>query len=476
MADLTLDISEVQIVVHYPGDENGFLWHHRILLHRIAGGTWLTLTPDLEIQRHDLNVLRHRVLNRAGPFPGDIAGEIYAHDPIGAAALAGYKREAQIQATILGEGDVENIEAFQWVIAEAGRQDFGNVVDGALLGNEATSLAFMQKGVVILNGEELFVERVMSRDLPDWRRQKGLDLSDVRLLGDHRDAAGKKRLDLKGAVALMRSTEDKEFPIHGVQAAKEFHDSVAASAGEFLVYHSEWVRLSGVSKKTSAAHIHRALCEALRLMHSFDQVDVSTLASGEHLTRWLIQTELVVERNPQQPDFSGLDIISGAAQLPDGRASTSKFTDWVSNRLKERAATWKQERLYNQERRQLRGPRGGRGEHGDSSDDEEHEGLVSEEEEEKERRKGGRKWRRNRRHGDQVMVAERGGGAPPGRNGPALPWTLRRMRGQNSVFVLLREIVGAETLFLFPGFLRTLRTRTWDEHGGYGGLIALCGL
>ena len=70
-------------------------------------------------------------------------------------------------------------------------------------------------------------------------------------------------------------------------------------------------------------HVHRALCEALRLMHSYDQVDASSLATGEHLTRWMIQTEMVVERNPMQPDYTGLDIVDGTAQLPDGRAEGS---------------------------------------------------------------------------------------------------------------------------------------------------------
>ena len=101
-------------------------------------------------------------------------------------------------------------------------------------------------------------------------------------------------------------------------------------------------------------------------MHTFDQLDASSLAVGEHLSRWVIQTELAVERNPLQPDFSGLDIIEGSAALPDGRANTSKFTEWVTGRLKERATIWKQERLYNQERRQLR-TRGGRGDDGGSS-------------------------------------------------------------------------------------------------------------
>ena len=389
MADLTLDIPEVQIVVNYPLDGGGFFWHHRILLHRIEGGIWLTLTPDHEIQRHDLNALRHRILQRSAPYPADIAAEIYAHDPIGAAALAGFKREAQIRAAILGEGAVGNIEAFVWVISEPGHPDFGVTVDAGLLGNEATGLAFTLKGVIIRGGEELFVERVMTRDLETWRKKRGLDLSDVRLLGDHRDAAGKKRLDLKEAVALMKNVEDKEFPIGGVRAAKELHEAVAASAGEFLIYHSEWLRLSGVNKKSSAAHIHRSLCEALRLMHSFDQVDTSVLASGEHMVRWLIQVELAVERNPHQPDFSGLDIVSGTAQLPDGRASTSKFSEWVSNRLKERASIWKQERLFNQERRQLRAGRGGKGQGGDSSSEDGSSAAGTRKKKKKKKGKGG---------------------------------------------------------------------------------------
>ena len=147
MADLTLDINEVQVVVHYPLDADGFFWHHRILLHRIEGGEWLTLTPDLDIVRHDLGAQRHRVLDH------------------------------------------------------------------------------------------------------------------------HRDAAGKKQLDLRQAATLMKETTDADFPIAGVKAAKEFHASVAASSGGFLTYHSEWLRLSGVSKKASAVHVHRALCESLRLMH-----------------------------------------------------------------------------------------------------------------------------------------------------------------------------------------------------------------
>ena len=386
MADLTLDIPEIQVVVHYPGDPGGFDWHHRILLHRVEGARWITLTPDHELQRHDLAAQVHRVLDRSAPFPGDIAALIYAHDPVGRAILANFKRQAQIQAAILGEGAVLDTETYHWVVSEVGHPDFGRSIDGGLLANEATGLAFSQKGVIIQGGEELFVERVGASDLEDWKRRHGLNRADVRLLGDHRDAGGKKVLALKDAVTLMKLPVDPEFPIAGVRAAKEFHEAVAASTEGFLTYHSEWLRLSGVSRKASASHIHRAICEALRLMHSYDQVDASALAVGEHLCRWAIQTELAVERNPNMPDFSGLDIISGTAILPDGRASTSKFSEWVSGRLKERASLWKQERLFHQERRQLR-TKGGRVPGDESSSEETGKGGKKKK---KKKKKGGK--------------------------------------------------------------------------------------
>ena len=69
--------------------------------------------------------------------------------------------------------------------------------------------------------------------MAEWRRNKGLDGADVRLLGDHRDAAGKKQLDLRQAVMLMKDPTDADFPIAGVKAAKEFHSSVAASSNRF---------------------------------------------------------------------------------------------------------------------------------------------------------------------------------------------------------------------------------------------------
>ena len=105
-------------------------------------------------------------------------------------------------------------------------------------------------------------------------------------------------------------------------------------------------------------------------MHTFDQIDASTTAIGEHLSRWMVQTELVVERNPAQPDYSGLDIVAGTSLLADGRAATNKFQEWVAGKLKERSSVWKQERLFAEERRKQKGKgKGGREEDSDEDSD-----------------------------------------------------------------------------------------------------------
>ena len=83
-----------------------------VLLHRIEGGTWLTLSPDHDIERHDLNAVCHRVLNRRVPVP-DIHDQIYAHDPIGKWVLAALKRAACVQASILGQGEVDDRRKFR---------------------------------------------------------------------------------------------------------------------------------------------------------------------------------------------------------------------------------------------------------------------------------------------------------------------------------------------------------------------------
>ncbi|CAK0806201.1 unnamed protein product [Prorocentrum cordatum] len=345
MADvLTVDIADPQILVRYENDPNGFYWHHKVLLFRVDGDIWIALTPDLALVRVKLLNVQHEVLERRAPFPPHLANQVYAHDPIAGAALAGYRRRAKMQGQLLGVGQVDAVERMIWVIAEARSARFGEVVDAALMDDDAHGTSFDAKGVVVLGGEEFFVQKIAASGLADFKKE-----TKIRTLGDHTDDAGQRVLHLTEAVAFMRDTEQKGFPLSGIRSMKEFLDSVGAGPGNMISYQAEWERLSGVGEGLAVNHVHRNLCEVIRLMHSWDQVDHSMMASAEQIVRWLIQTEIAVERNPRHPDYSGLDIVISAPVNAVGRASTSKFNSWVTDRLKERAAIWKQGRLYRRE-------------------------------------------------------------------------------------------------------------------------------
>lgn len=198
-----------------------------------------------------------------------------------------------------------------------------------------TGMAFETKGVVTLNGEEVFVQRMSTGEASDLAKNKADAGSDARLLGLHLDRAGRRRLDLSDAVQLMTEEELEDFPATEVRAAREFLLAVSEGPGNLARYHVDWQRLLGISDGTAVCQI----CEVLRLLN------IPSLAAGEQLVRWLVQLEVATERNYRSPDFSGLGIILG-------RAQTRKFNEHLTNKLKERAQIWKSERQFSEEKRQ----------------------------------------------------------------------------------------------------------------------------
>ena len=107
----TLNIPEPQVLVHFPGDPNGLNYHHRVLLHKISPGKWVTLTPDLDLEIHDLNVRRHVVLGRHSGFPDQYVDEAYVFEEISRNELERQKRLAKTMGSILDDGEIADVAA-----------------------------------------------------------------------------------------------------------------------------------------------------------------------------------------------------------------------------------------------------------------------------------------------------------------------------------------------------------------------------
>ena len=377
--DLTLDVKEPQVLLHFPLDAGGFYWHQRVLLKKLAAGRWIGVSPDFGLEVVDLNVLRHRVLDRRAPFPLPEALTAYIFDPIGRADLERLRQRAKTMAIILSSEDPVELEAFSWVYADVSDPLFGGVAPEDAVSN---GVIMGDLGIVDRDGENVFIIHMAEPRITAWKESRKGHLGDLRLLGDHRDSQGKRHLGFLEALALMRPTKFDDWGLAGPAVLFEYLTALKTAGIELSAYHLAWVRNSGVPPWMSIVHEHRILIEVIRIAIAVDQLDVANLLSFENLGRRLVQIETAVSRNPHAPDFSGLEVFMEAPISSAGQAQTLKFNEWVTCRLKDMANIKKQARLYNEEFRSRGRGAGGGGGHdggagggrGDGGGDDRHRG------------------------------------------------------------------------------------------------------
>lgn len=243
---ITLDLKEPQILRHFPQDANGFLWHHRVLLCKVSPGIWIGLTPDHDLERLNLHEVEHISLDRRSPFPAPQRPYVYAFDDMGRADLERLKRRAQSMATLFNDTAVDDIEVYEWLIAETNHPEFGTVVHeddidlGVTMGDSA---------IIHRNGQEVFVRRISSTDKKQWLENMDSSRGDLRLLGDHRDNQDKRFLDFKTALTLMKESKFDDWPLQGPRVVMEFLKAVRSGPGDLATYHLTWMKASGVNQQ-----------------------------------------------------------------------------------------------------------------------------------------------------------------------------------------------------------------------------------
>ena len=84
-------------------------------------------------------------------------------------------------------------------------------------------------------------------------------------------------------------------------------------------------------------------------MATMDQLDLRRSAAAEHICRRILQTQEAIKRNPQAPDFTGLEIYTRHVQECPGGAHAPRFRTFVASVMKDEAAYMKQTRLAKEE-------------------------------------------------------------------------------------------------------------------------------
>lgn len=139
--------------------------------------TAVALSPDYEIEKVSLNEQVHEVLDRRSPFPDYLdPEEIYAFDPVADSVLQPYRRRAKLQASFLGEAaGGSDVTRYVWIVADRSSDVFGQEVDYKLMDDPGTGTFLQNRGVVMIGGSELFVEKVEVTELDVWRRRQRAD-------------------------------------------------------------------------------------------------------------------------------------------------------------------------------------------------------------------------------------------------------------------------------------------------------------
>ena len=198
------------MIRHYPNDAAGFFWHHRVLLQKCSPGVWIALTPDGDLERIDLGQVDHITLDRRSLFPPAQAPYTYAFDDMTKTELEMYRRRARTTVNLFNDADFQEVDAFEWVVGDTSRPDFGEPISAELIENGVT---LRDSGIVEKDGDEVFVVRIAVAEKEQWITSKEATKGDLRLLGDFRDSQGRRYLSFSESVDKLRSSSMDDWPL-----------------------------------------------------------------------------------------------------------------------------------------------------------------------------------------------------------------------------------------------------------------------
>ena len=142
---------------------------------------------------------------------------------------------------MLGDGEAVEVAQMVWVVADREHAKFGDTLPGEVVDNPGNSAVFETKGTCVVEGTEVFIQRMLLTEVEVFNKRHTKDDQDMRLLRVHTDKVGKRRLDLENSLALMTEDKMEDFPPGAEnRAVKESLTAVSDGPRTQSRYHTEW--------------------------------------------------------------------------------------------------------------------------------------------------------------------------------------------------------------------------------------------
>eukprot|EP00434_Breviolum_minutum_P005797 symbB.v1.2.005111.t1/scaffold294.1/size237520/9 len=362
-----------RILVFY---ETDVVWLTRYLLAQVDRDSWIILTPDGDIYCEEVSDgnadwVGWRVWPVGSPAPyGVEANLIYGFNPApDQAAMRQLLEEGEHHAAqerlrlgLANHGPHIN-QAVPGVVANPGPAP---LVGGHAGGGVANLAGGDQGGVggnpAVPGGAQVVGDphghAGLSQVLAGGAGDVGLGVGgagghdDARTLPISRDSEGLRFKEFRVACQESKPTDFKDWPVSGPRTTKYVLSQMLEHGGSAIGHHQAWRVACKFAPTDAPAQEHEAWSKVLQTMMTYDQLDVSNLASGELVVRALQRIEEKHKFKLASVDDAGEGaLFMGATSgTRAGSIISPKLTEWIGSEMQKDALVAKERRKAREER------------------------------------------------------------------------------------------------------------------------------
>ena len=362
-----------RILVFYESD---VVWHTRYLLALVDRDSWIILTPDgdiycEEVSEGNADWTAWRVWPVGSPAPyGVDPNLIYGFNPApDQAAMRQLLEEGEHHAAQerlrLGLGARGPQANHGPPVLPANRGPAPLV--GGVAGGGVPNLAGGDQGAVVGNAGaaggapagahpdgHAGLAQVLGGggiDGPQGVRAVGGD-DDARTLPISRDSDGLRFKEFRVACQESKPTDFNDWPVSGPRTTKYVLSQMLEHGGSAIGHHQAWRVACKFAPTDGPAQEHEAWSKVLQTMMTYDQLDVSNLASGELVVRALQRIEEKHKFKLASVDDAGEGaLFMGASSgTRAGSIISPKLTEWIGSEMQKDALVAKERRKAREER------------------------------------------------------------------------------------------------------------------------------
>ena len=329
-----------------------------ILLHRVEGAKWIVADADGIITMDNLANEEVIPLVSGQDYPME-GRPVLIRDVLDEGFLRVLRTQGRAMAEVHGAPVVADPGATTgaaWVYADPSHRLFGQAVASQILADPANMKVEGSCGILkedfTIGGlpRWTFIEHVLENDTVNWKAEKRQGAGrDDRLSSLAATPYGQRPLFRLAQEHFSSEAPPQADLFDGPSSISELCRTIASSGMEPAPFLENFMSLSGVNPKGGLATELRCNIFTINLLATVDRLNVTHLASAEHIARRTLQMMRAVKRNPKSPDFDGLDTYLRRLDLPSAGARTPHFDRFVMEDQKTEAFIQKANRIRKEE-------------------------------------------------------------------------------------------------------------------------------